>query len=458
MVYLYLYNTKTKLKEKFIPIDQKSIKIYVCGPTVYDLMHLGNARSLVVYDVLYRILSKIYNKENIIYIRNITDIDDKIIKKANQLGISIKDFTNSTVKEFHKDHEYLKCLPPSYEPKATDHIKEIISIIKILLDKKHAYIVDNNVYFDVKSYSDYYNLSSRNLSNNLHGTRIEEDLKKRNIEDFILWKSSNIDNQVFFNSPWGNGCPGWHIECSAMSNKYLGENFDIHGGGIDLIFPHHTNEIAQSICAFPGSEYANFWVHNGFLTVNGEKMSKSLDNFVKVRELLEKGVPGEILRFVLLNTHYRKPLHFRHNLLQEAKKNLDYLYGAIKVITKESIFTNNYPKDFMAMLFNDLNTHKALSYLIQIANKIYRGEASYSIVLKECANLLGILQYSYEEWHKMNNMEEKKIELLIQKRKEAKLAKNWQLADKIRNDLENENIFLKDDKEGNTTWYKNNIP
>lgn len=457
MSYIYLYNTLTKLKEKFVPIDPKSIKIYVCGPTVYDLIHLGNARALVVYDVLYRMLNKVYDKANVIYIRNITDVDDKITARAKQLNIPIKDFTKITIKEFHKDSEYLQCLKPSYEPKATDHIKEIINIIKILLDKKHAYIVDNNVYFDVSSYDDYYNLSRRNLKNSLHGTRVEKDLKKRNIEDFILWKPRDINDNVFFDSPWGKGCPGWHIECSAMSNKYLGKNFDIHGGGADLIFPHNTNEIAQSTCAFPGSKYAKFWIHNGFLTVNGEKMSKSLGNFITVRSLLEKNVPGEVVRYILLNTHYRKPLHFRYNLLQEAKKNLDYLYGAIKVVTKEYIFASNYPKDFMSMLFNDLNTHKALSYLMQLANKIYKGETTYSIILKKCANLLGILQCDYEQWNKASSIEEKNIEILIEKRREAKLMKNWELADKIRNNLESKNIFLKDEKGGTTTWHKNNI-
>ncbi|MCZ6919327.1 MAG: cysteine--tRNA ligase, partial [Rickettsia endosymbiont of Ixodes persulcatus] len=297
-IQFHLYNTLTRTKELFSPQDQANVKMYVCGPTVYDNPHIGNSRSVAVYDLLYRILIKIFGSAAVKYVRNITDVDDKIIDRAELLGITINELTDKVTQEFHINMEYLGCKLPSIEPKATEHINIMIEIIERLIAKKHAYIADKHVYFNVLSAPNYTELSNQNLEEMFAGVRVGNSKTKKHPQDFVLWKPAkpNESANMNFESPWGLGRPGWHIECSAMSYKYLGENFDIHGGGADLIFPHHTNEIAQSRCAFPNSTYAKYWVHNGFLTVNGEKMSKSLGNFITVRDLMDKEISGEVIR------------------------------------------------------------------------------------------------------------------------------------------------------------------
>ncbi|MDR2074596.1 MAG: cysteine--tRNA ligase, partial [Holosporales bacterium] len=328
-MHLRIRNTLSGKIEDFKPVDCNNVRMYVCGPTVYDRAHLGNARPAVVFDVLYRILKKLYS--NVTYVRNITDVDDKIYARAIEKGISITDLTEETTRMYHSDTEALNVLLPDAEPKATDHIKEMIDLISVLIESKHAYVSNNHVYFDVSSFRDYGKLSRKNTDELLSGARVDISEHKKSSLDFVLWKPTDENFKVGWKSPWGIGRPGWHIECSAMSLKYLGEFFDIHGGGIDLIFPHHENEIAQS-CAISGRQsMAKYWIHNGHLTVDGEKMSKSLGNFFTVHELLEK-YDGEVIRLSLLMSNYSSPLNFSYSLLEQAKNMLDRWYNSIKNI------------------------------------------------------------------------------------------------------------------------------
>ena len=311
---------------KFVVSDTKKdlpIKMYVCGPTVYNAIHIGNARSLVVFDLLFRILRQIYGVDNVVYVRNITDVDDKIINEAKKRSISIKELTSETIDIFNEDTKYLNCLAPTHQPKVTDNIDKIVELINILLSKDIAYKTDSGIYFEVKKYANYMELSKRIPEKEYSNVRFQADDTKRSPQDFALWKFT--DDECSFASPWGRGRPGWHIECSALSAKYLGNDFHIHGGGIDLLFPHHTNERAQSICAFEGSTHANIWMHNGMVTVNGEKMSKSLNNTVTIKQLREKGMSGEVLRLFLLSTHYRKPVDYTEEKLFNMKQNLEYI-------------------------------------------------------------------------------------------------------------------------------------
>ncbi|MCF8462856.1 MAG: cysteine--tRNA ligase, partial [Rickettsiaceae bacterium] len=304
---LNLYNSLTNKTEIFIPNIANIVKMYVCGPTVYDYIHIGNARVEVVYDVLYRILSGIYGKGNVTYVRNLTDVDDKINQRAKEQHITIGELTTNMIANFHDDVAYLGCLKPTLEPKATEHISEMIAIIEQLIAQNYAYVTaENNVYFSVQKFAEYGKLANRNIDDLIENVRIENLQDKNHSHDFALWKAKeegDIESSIF-DSPWGEGRPGWHIECVAMSNKHLGENFDIHGGGVDLIFPHHTNEIAQAKCAFKDSQFAKYWVHNGTLTVNKHKMSKSLRNFITVKEMRDKSVPGEVLRYFLMSANY----------------------------------------------------------------------------------------------------------------------------------------------------------
>ena len=374
-----LYNTLTASKEELITYENDLVKLYVCGPTVYDRPHLGNARSVVVYDLLYRLLLQNYSK--VIYVRNITDVDDKINAKAKELQIPISTLTNEITDFFHADILALNTLSPSHEPKATEHISEMINLIEKLIINNHAYIQNNHVLFDVNSYKKYGQLSRRNLDQMIAGSRVEIASYKKNPLDFVLWKpADNDDDQSsIFDSPWGKGRPGWHIECSAMSSKYLGDNFDIHGGGADLQFPHHENEIAQSCCANPSSSYARFWIHNGFLTVNGEKMSKSLKNFITVFDLLEQGISGVAIRLMLLTTHYRKPFDFNAKALSDAQKTLEKfdkiiaetleLFGLEKNL--EYFCDKNFiAKEILASLADDLNFSKVLANLHDLAKNV----------------------------------------------------------------------------------------
>ncbi|WP_017443416.1 cysteine--tRNA ligase [Rickettsia gravesii] len=456
-IQFHLYNTLSRTKEVFNPQDQANVKIYVCGPTVYDNPHIGNSRSEVVYDLLYRIVIKIFGEKAVKYVRNITDIDDKIIDRAALLGVTIDELTDKVTKEFHKNMAYLGCMLPSIEPKATKHIDVMIAIIERLIAKDHAYIADNHVYFDVLSAPNYTELSNRNLEEMFEGVHVENSKTKKNPQDFVLWKPAkqNESANINFESPWGLGRPGWHIECSAMSYKYLGENFDIHGGGADLIFPHHTNEIAQSRCAFPSSTYAKYWVHNGFLTVNGEKMSKSLGNFITVRDFMDKQIQGEVVRLFLLSSHYRRPVDYNDKAIEDAKKTLDYWYRAIGNINVQKI---DLPHDFMQSLLDDMNTPLAVKIINDYAKGVFISKTEEERQLNAstiitCANFIGLMNKTPHEWFN-SGVDELYINEFVNKRLEAKKQKNWLLADQIRNQLLEEKIILEDQPDGTTIWRK----
>lgn len=455
---LYLHNTLTRIKEIFQPIDKNLIKMYVCGPTVYDRPHIGNARSVVVYDILYRLLEEIFGEANVKYVRNITDVDDKIIDRAAEHKITIGELTKKITAEFHQDMYYLGCKSPTLEPRATEHIEEMIEIIEKLIAINHAYIADNHVYFDVSTAPNYTGLSNRDLDEMADGVRIENSKAKKHPYDFVLWKPAKPDEslEANFESPWGLGRPGWHIECSSMSYKYLGENFDIHGGGADLIFPHHTNEIAQSKCAFPDSLYAKYWVHNGFLTSNGEKMSKSLGNFITVKDLINKKIPGEIVRLFLLTVHYRKPLDYNDKALDDAKKTMDYWYRAIENVN--TIKLSTMPQDFMQALLDDMNTPLAIKIINDYAKQVFLGQTVEekqinTSSLLACANFIGLMTQKPQAWFHAG-IDEIYINRLVDKRLEAKKRKDWLLADQIRKQLLEEGITLEDKMDGTTIWRK----
>lgn len=451
---IYLYNTLSKQKELFIPYDRNHIKLYVCGPTVYNYPHVGNARAVVVYDILFKLLKACYS--NITYVRNITDVDDKIIAAAKEKGKSIASITDYYTYIFESNMQALGADTPTYQPKATDHIKDMIQLIEVLIKRQHAYVTeDGSVYFDITSYKDYGKLSGKKVEDLIAGSRIEIEQSKHHPGDFALWKP---DNEQFWPSPWGNGRPGWHIECSAMSYAFLGENFDIHGGGIDLQFPHHENEIAQSCCAFPNSHFAKYWIHNGFLTVEGEKMSKSLGNIVTVQQLLEEKIPGEVIRFVLLSTHYRKPINWTREILKESKISLDRFYRAIHGVEykEEEEYIN---PQILAALSDDLNTPQAISVMHELVNRInttYDENKKFLLQkqLKYTANLLlGIL--NKPDWFKTVG-DETYINNLITQRLKERHDKNYAHADKIRKELENIGVILEDRDDGTTKWYVKN--
>ncbi len=437
---LKLFNSLSGNIEDFKPIDNNNVKLYSCGLTVYDRAHIGHARATIMVDILVRLLKELYS--NVIYVRNITDVDDKINKRATERKITIQELTREVISYCNEDMDYLNNLQPTYEPKATEHIKEIIETIQKLIDNGNAYIANNHVLFDVNSYKDYGKLSKRNLEELQAGARIEVEDYKRNPLDFVLWKPNlDIDDESSkFESPWGIGRPGWHIECSAMSNKYLGENFDIHCGGVDLKFPHHENEIAQSCCANKGSTFANYWFHIGFLMVNGEKMSKSLGNFTTIKEIRDKGVKGVVLRFAMIKNHYRKPLDFTNNLIIEAEKNLKDLHKNIINIKC------NYkvPDELIEVLSNDLNTPMTIALLNDFnKNKEYEK-------LRNALIFLGIYNENLIE-KKTTTLNHEEIEKLINERLEYKKDKNWAKCDEIRNYLKENNIVIKDTSNG-TEW------
>ena len=437
---LKLFNSLSGNIEDFKPIDNNNVKLYSCGLTVYDRAHIGHARATIMVDILVRLLKELYS--NVIYVRNITDVDDKINKRATERKITIQELTREVISYCNEDMNYLNNLQPTYEPKATEHIKEIIETIQKLIDNGNAYIANNHVLFDVNSYKDYGKLSKRNLEELQAGARIEVEDYKRNPLDFVLWKPSlDIDDESSkFESPWGIGRPGWHIECSAMSNKYLGENFDIHCGGVDLKFPHHENEIAQSCCANKGSTFANYWFHIGFLMVNGEKMSKSLGNFTTIKEIRDKGVKGVVLRFAMIKNHYRKPLDFTNNLIIETEKNLKDLHKNIINIKC------NYkvPDELIEVLSNDLNTPMTIALLNDFnKNKEYEK-------LKNALIFLGVFDENLIK-KKTTTLTNEEIEKLINERLEYKKDKNWAKCDEIRNYLKENNIVIKDTSNG-TEW------
>jgi cysteinyl-tRNA synthetase len=452
-----LYNTLTRQEEDFYPADVKNVRMYVCGPTVYDRPHIGNARAVIVYDVLYRLLSDIYGAENITYVRNITDVDDKINHASKERKISIQTLTTEITEIFHRNMEALNCFAPTIEPKATEHISEMIAIIERLLVKGIAYIASNkNVYFNVLKCQDYGTLAGRDIETLKAGARIEIDANKINPEDFVLWKPADEgdDPSSIFDSPWGRGRPGWHIECSAMSSKYLGNDFDIHGGGADLMFPHHTNEIAQSCSAFPGSNFAKYWVHNGFVTVKGEKMSKSLGNFITVEDLLNNGVEGEVIRYVLLATNYHKPLDWNDKSVSDARKILDTLSKAFVDIEIENIDPIR-DEEILSILSQNLNTAKAFAYMIGLAKSVNKAPIQKIEILgklKFAGDLLGFSFKKSSEQDLLISLAE--IEEKIKLREEARQNKNWLLSDKIREDLKEKGILIEDHQEGGPTWRK----
>ena len=456
---LKLTNTLNDKLELFTPIDNKNIKMYVCGPTVYDNPHIGNGRALVIYDILYRILIGMYGSGQITYVRNITDIDDKIIDRARQLNISAKELTKRVIKSFKEDTEYLNCLAPTNEPKATETLEEIINIIQILMLSGHAYLSKDHVYFKTNSFVDYGKLAGKDLDHLLSGARVEIDENKENPTDFVLWKPTKPeDGANWYESPWGKGRPGWHIECSAMSHKFLGTDFDIHGGGADLMFPHHTNEIAQSCSAFPGSTFAKYWVHNGFLTSLGEKMSKSLGNFVTIRDMQDKKIHGEIIRLLLLNSHYRSPLDYNEKALYDAINIMDYLYRTLELdeaVLKKPLDFKELPAKFTASLLNDLNVHSAVVYMTEMAKTIHKKPHDLSNrihILYSCGKLLGFFNESITNWFGRNSQNFKKIEELLELRKRAKSLKSWVEADRLRDEIASLGAIIEDHSDGSSTW------
>ncbi len=451
---IHLFNTLTKTKEPFKPINENHVTMYVCGPTVYDFAHIGNARSVIVYDILFRLFKLCYSK--VTYVRNITDIDDKIINTAYKNNKSMQDTTSYYTRAFHDDMKNLNCLDPTYEPRATENIEYIIKLINKLIESGHAYYSNNHIYFDIESYHEYGLLSGKKISQLNHGSRVEVDKNKRHPGDFVLWKpADDIDYKLasHWQSPWGEGRPGWHIECSAMTYSCLGQDFDIHGGGIDLQFPHHENEIAQSKSAFPGSTFARYWIHNGFLTINKEKMSKSLFNIVSARDLLNNGIKGEVIRYALLRTHYRKPLDWTEDIITESQENLNKFYRVLNGIELRESDNTEISKVFVDALKNDLNVPEALSILHEMVTEINKtNNADQKLKLTKAfvknAQLIGLVQSSYEEWFTVDQ----EIEKLINMRQVAKFNKDYATADKIREQLKQLGISISDNKDGTTTW------
>jgi cysteinyl-tRNA synthetase len=449
---LKLYDTLKREKRIFTPIDPLRVRMYVCGPTVYDFAHIGNARPVIVFDVLFRLLRHIYGPDHVTYVRNVTDVDDKINARAAEKGISIRDLTDATYKIFTADVAALGCLPPTVEPRATEHISDMRSLIDRLVKSQHAYVAEDNVLFHVPSMTDYGTLSKRSLDEMIAGARVEVAPYKKDPQDFVLWKPSK-PGEPAWPSPAGiktPGRPGWHIECSAMSWKHLGEVFDIHGGGIDLVFPHHENEIAQSRCAFNTSVMANFWMHNGFLQVEGEKMSKSTGNFVTIHELLADW-PGEVVRFAMLQTHYRQPINWTLAGLRESQKNLDHWYALTQDVAPTYLCA-----DFLDALFDDLNTPKAFAALHELRAEAAKGARPAAACLKASAQLVGLLQKQAEEWSAFRpastSVDENKVISLIDARNAARRAKNFQEADRIRDQLKAMGVELEDTKDGKTKW------
>ncbi len=458
-----IFNTLTRKDENLELIDENHLKMYVCGPTVYDRPHLGNARSAVVYDMFYRLFLKIYPK--VTYVRNITDVDDKINKAAKEKNVSIQDLTNEFIGYFHADMDALNVLRPDIEPRATQHIVEMVEMISKLIDSGHAYEADGHVLFDVESYDEYGDLSRRELDEMVAGARVEVASYKKNPLDFVLWKPAGEgdDESSVFDSPWSKGRPGWHIECSAMSSKFLGANYDIHGGGADLQFPHHENEIAQSKCANKGSSYAKYWIHNGFLTVNGEKMSKSLKNFISLCDLLNKGVSGNAIRYVFLSTHYRKPLDYSQKALDDAKKALKKFHGVISdEVYKAYMASRPEIKDMSSkmldevinMLKSDLNLAKVIAYLHGAVKEVGAGGEDLQRDFIEVLDFLGLFDESYFEDVDVvdGDIDAALIEKKIALRKQAKADRDFALADQIRDELVEMGVVIKDVAGGEVSW------
>ena len=466
---LTLYDTLTRAKRAFTPLDPAHVRMYVCGPTVYDFAHIGNARPVIVFDVLFRLLRNLYGAEHVTYVRNITDVDDKINVRAAQdypdlpLNQAIRRVTEQTERQFHQDVAALGCLPPTIEPRATEHIAAMKELIERLVAAGSAYVAEDHVLFSVPSMPDYGRLSKRSLDEMIAGSRVEVAPYKRDPMDFVLWKPSK-PGEPAWPSPVGittPGRPGWHIECSAMAWQHLGETFDIHGGGIDLVFPHHENEIAQSRCALHMPVMANYWLHNGFLQVEGEKMAKSAGNFFTIRELLADW-PGEVLRLNMLRTHYRQPLDWTIRGLQENSKILDEWYALSAVTNRKRIIPDGGENrklrpPVLDALCDDLNTPKAITELHQLRNAIVHGGGVPALdAFVGSLTFLGFLHETSSDWiarkHSTHGIDASKIEGLIDERNAARKAKNFKEADRIRDELKAKGVELEDTKDGTTTW------
>ncbi len=450
---LSLHNSLTRKKEEFIPLDESHVRIYACGPTVYDYAHIGNARMAVIFDVLVRILREIYPK--VTYVSNLTDIDDKIIAASEKSGKDIEEITEKFARIYNEDMAALGVRKPDIQSKATQTIPEMIELIKILIERDYAYVNDGHVLFNVTNFDNYGKLSGRSRDEQIAGARVEIAPYKKDPADFVLWKPSD-DGQPGWNSPWGRGRPGWHIECSAMAEKYLGLPFDIHGGGADLKFPHHENEIAQSCCAHGKeddlSAFARYWVHNGFLTVNGEKMSKSLGNFTTAHQALEE-YKGEVIRLTLLSAHYRQPLDWSDDILIQNKKVLDRFYQVLYSMSDIEIDENIKADEVLEALCDDINTPKAMAVFNSIERK---NDVEYKSKLLSAGKILGILQENPAKWlgyGQADDVDVNLIEKLIEQRTIAKKAKDYVRADDIRNQLSAMGISIEDTPDG-VKWKK----
>ncbi len=448
---LHVHNSMSRRKERFEPLDPGHVRMYVCGPTVYDTAHIGNARPVVVFDTLYRVLKRLYPR--VTYARNITDIDDKIIERALQRGVHIDTITEETIAAYHADMAAVGALSPDVEPRCTRTVPQMLEMIGTLVDKGHAYAAQGHVLFDVTSFADYGKLSGRSRDEQIAGSRVEVAPFKKDPGDFVLWKPSTPE-QPGWDSKWGRGRPGWHIECSAMAKDVFKTlTIDIHGGGQDLLFPHHENEVAQSVCAHGGVQFSKYWMHNGFLVVNGEKMSKSLGNFFTVRDLLAKW-PGEAIRLLLLKTHYRAPLDFTEDGLREAKGDLDRFYTALRA--SADVAPSAAKADtVLAALGDDLNTAKALAEMHEIARQLNTTRSpDAKAALLDAGRLLGLLQWDPEVWFKQvagAGPSDADIEAAIEARLAARKSRDFAEADRIRNDLKAKGVVLEDGPKG-TTW------
>jgi len=455
---IQLYNTLTRKKEQFTPIDPGKIRMYVCGVTTYDYCHLGHGRMLVVFDVIVRFLR--FSGFDVTYVRNITDIDDKIINRANELGVRFDELSEKFINIMHEDEAALNILPPDIEPRATGHMDEILEMVSSLVEKGFAYEANNgDVYFSVQKFPGYTKLSHKNMDELLSGARVDIEAAKQDSRDFALWKAAKPD-EPGWDSPWGAGRPGWHIECSAMSTKCLGDTFDIHGGGSDLIFPHHENEIAQSECA-TGKEFAKYWLHNGPLRIDNEKMSKSMDNFFTIREVLAN-YPAEVVRYFLISSHYRSAINYSEDTLEQAYSSLERFYNALKDIDLQGVIpaqNTEFESRFISSMEDDFNTPEAIGVMFDLAREINRKKSvedavkSLAALLVKLGAVLGVLQMQPDTFLKegSDTKDSDAIEALIARRNLAREEKNWQVADEIRDELKALNVVL-EDKDGVTTW------
>jgi cysteinyl-tRNA synthetase len=457
---LKFYNTLSRRKEDFVPLDRDNVRLYACGPTVYDHLHIGNGRMLIVFDVLFRLLRDVFGAAHVTYVRNITDVDDKINARSAERGVPISVLTDEMTAVFHADAEALDCLPPTVEPRATEHIAEMVSLIRRLVDSGHAYVAAAHVLFNVPTMAEYGRLARRSTDEMLAGARVEVAPYKRSPMDFVLWKPS-LPEEPGWDSPWGRGRPGWHIECSAMSWKHLGEVFDIHGGGIDLIFPHHENELAQTRCAFGHEVMARVWMHNEHLQVNGDKMSKSLGNFITIRDLWRGSVfggrswDGAVLRLALLRTHYRHPTDLTVQALQDADRTLR---GWAKLLPQ--IAASGAPASaVLAALSDDLNTPLAIAQMHHLAVKARNGDEQARADLGQAAALLGLnlgnLSAVLEQERSHDSIDPRSrsvIDRLVEQRQQARAAKDWAASDRLREELLAMGVVVKDHKDGTSEW------